>query len=92
MMKTRFRGIFLEALEVHTLFVPKVVTACVILHNICVGVGDVLEEVVEEEEENQPPVELDGGESRSGAAWRAALTNEVSALHEAPLDHEYFCP
>ncbi|KAK7162418.1 hypothetical protein R3I93_006652 [Phoxinus phoxinus] len=29
-MKTRFRSIFLEALEVHTLFVPKVVTACVI--------------------------------------------------------------
>uniref|UniRef100_A0A8C1UT45 DDE Tnp4 domain-containing protein n=1 Tax=Cyprinus carpio TaxID=7962 RepID=A0A8C1UT45_CYPCA len=90
MMKTRFRCIFLEALEVHTLFVPKVVTACVILHNICVGVGDVLEEVVEEED-NQPPGELDGGESQSGAAWRAALTNEVSALHEAPLDHDYFC-
>ncbi|CAM4571765.1 unnamed protein product [Leuciscus chuanchicus] len=90
MMKTRFRCIFLEALEVHTLFVPKVVTACVILHNICVGVGHVLEEVVEEED-NQPPVELDGGESRSGAAWRAALTNEVSALHEALLDHDYFC-
>lgn len=66
------------------------VTACVILHNICVGVGDVLEEVVEEED-NQPPGELDGGESQSGAAWRAALTNEVSALHEAPLDHDYFC-
>ncbi|XP_018934436.2 putative nuclease HARBI1 [Cyprinus carpio] len=87
MMKTRFRCIFLEA---HTLFVPKVVTACVILHNICVGVGDELEEVVEEED-NQPPGELDGGESQSGAAWRAALTNEVSALHEAPLDHDYFC-
>ncbi|KAJ8014716.1 hypothetical protein DPEC_G00018610 [Dallia pectoralis] len=90
MMKTRFRCIFLEALEVQTLFVPKVVTACVILHNICVGVGDVLEKVVEEAN-NQPPVELDGGESRSGAAWRATLTNEVSALHEAPLDHDYFC-
>ncbi|KAJ7983945.1 hypothetical protein DPEC_G00368690 [Dallia pectoralis] len=57
MMKTCFRCIFLEALEVQTLFVPKVVTACVILHNICVGVGDVLEEVVEEGN-NQPPVEL----------------------------------
>lgn len=68
----------------------QVVTACVILHNICFGVRDVLEEVVEEED-NQPPGELDGGESRSGAAWQAALTNEVSALHEAPLDHDYFC-
>lgn len=67
----------------------QVVTACVILHNICVGVWDVLEEVVEED--NQPPGELDCGESRSGAAWRAALTNEVSVLHKAPLDHDYFC-
>ncbi|KAJ8014622.1 hypothetical protein DPEC_G00017550 [Dallia pectoralis] len=90
MMKNRFKCIFLKALEVQTLFVPKVVTACVILHNICVGVGDVLKEVVEEDN-NQPPVDLDGGESRSGAAWRATLTNEVSALHEAPLDHDYFC-
>lgn len=71
------------------LLCAQVVTACVILHNICVGVGDVLEDVVEED--NQPPGELDGGESRSGAAWRAALTNEVSALHEAPLDYDYFC-
>ncbi|KAJ7998346.1 hypothetical protein DPEC_G00221740 [Dallia pectoralis] len=90
MMKNRFKCIFLEALEVHTLFVPKVVTACVILHNISVGVGDVLEEVVEQDN-NQPPVELDGGESWSGAAWRATLTNVVSALHEAPLDRDYFC-
>ena len=67
------------------------VTACCILHNICVGVGDgdELEEAVEDDD-NQPPLERDGGESRSGAAWRAALTNEVSALHEAPLDHDYF--
>lgn len=62
---------------------------CVILHNICVGVGDELEEAVEEDD-NQPPLERDSGESRSGAAWRATLTNDVSALHEAPLDHNYF--
>ncbi|KAJ8012537.1 hypothetical protein DPEC_G00043850 [Dallia pectoralis] len=52
--------------------------------------GGAPSEVVEEDNK-QPPVELDGGESRSGAAWRATLTNEVSALHEAPLDHDYFC-
>lgn len=62
---------------------------CVILHNIFVGVGDELEEPVEEDD-NQLPLERDGRESRSGAAWRPALTNELSALHEAPLDHFYF--
>ncbi|RVE68942.1 hypothetical protein OJAV_G00072980 [Oryzias javanicus] len=35
MMKTRFRGIFLQVLEVHHTFVPHVVTACAVLHNIC---------------------------------------------------------
>ncbi|RVE60142.1 hypothetical protein OJAV_G00178040 [Oryzias javanicus] len=34
-MKTRFRAIFLQVLEVHHTFVPHVVTACAVLHNIC---------------------------------------------------------
>ncbi|KAJ4927645.1 hypothetical protein JOQ06_015452 [Pogonophryne albipinna] len=91
-LKTRFRSIFLEALEVHPKFVPKVVTACVILHNICVGVGDDLPpEDAALEEVNQPPAAHEGGgESERGAAWRAALVNEVSALAVAPLDYDYF--
>ncbi|KAA8579003.1 hypothetical protein FQN60_007154, partial [Etheostoma spectabile] len=52
---------------------------------------DELEEAVEEEDK-QPPIERDGGESRKGAAWRAVLTDQMSALHEAPLDHDYFSP
>ncbi|XP_010764908.1 putative nuclease HARBI1 [Notothenia coriiceps] len=36
MMKTRFRSIFLKALEVHHTFVPQVITACAIMHNICI--------------------------------------------------------
>ncbi|KAK7137437.1 hypothetical protein R3I93_017506 [Phoxinus phoxinus] len=36
MMKTRFRA------EVHHTFVPHVITACAILHNICLGVGDIM--------------------------------------------------
>uniref|UniRef100_A0A3B3CKN0 DDE Tnp4 domain-containing protein n=1 Tax=Oryzias melastigma TaxID=30732 RepID=A0A3B3CKN0_ORYME len=47
MMKTRFRAIFLQALEVHHTFVPHVsehivVTACAILHNICLCAGDTM--------------------------------------------------
>ncbi|XP_033988432.1 putative nuclease HARBI1 [Trematomus bernacchii] len=90
-MKTRFRCIFLETLEVHHKFVPKVVTACVILHNICVGVGDDLPPDAAALEDNQPPAADEGacGESESGAAWRVALANEVSALAGAPQDHDY---
>ena len=63
----------------HTLFCPfsalpcaQVVTACAILHNICVRVGD--DQPPEDaalEEDNQPPTaHQGGGESESGAAWR----------------------
>lgn len=58
------------------------------LHNICVRVKDDLEEAVVEDD--QPPAEHDGGESRSGTAWWTALENEVSSLQEAPLDYDYF--
>ncbi|KAK0151433.1 putative nuclease HARBI1 [Merluccius polli] len=64
MMKTRFRCIFLEALEVHSEFVPKVVTACAVLHNICIGVGD--EVIVEDVAmgDDPPPERECGAESR----------------------------
>ncbi|XP_042577424.1 protein ALP1-like [Cyprinus carpio] len=87
MMKTRFRAIFLQVLEVHHTFVPHVITACAILHNICLGVGDIMapEEMAEEEED-------EGGhalETVSGAPWRDQLSAEVSALEEVPADHDY---
>ena len=82
----------------HTLFCPffalpcaQVVTACVVLHNICIGVGDHLPPDNAALEDNQPPAADEGacGESESGAAWRVALANEVSALAGAPQDHDY---
>ncbi|KAK5610507.1 hypothetical protein CRENBAI_003836 [Crenichthys baileyi] len=117
MMKTRFRAIFLTALEVHHTFVPHVgfdldpfyiyiihnihtythmhpllncfqlITACTILHNICLGAGDVMapeddpEEAVEEDEV--------GTEAVSGALWQDQLSAEVSALEEVPPEHDY---
>ncbi|MEQ2282358.1 hypothetical protein AMECASPLE_039764 [Ameca splendens] len=81
-MKTRFRAIFLQVLEVHHTFVPHVITACAILHNICLGAGDVMapeddpEEAVEEDEGEV------GTEAVSGALWRDQLSAEVSALEE----------
>ncbi|XP_054483422.1 uncharacterized protein LOC129116655, partial [Anoplopoma fimbria] len=40
-LKTRWRSIFLRALEIRPLFAPKVIGACCILHNMCVAAGEV---------------------------------------------------
>ncbi|CAI5638196.1 unnamed protein product [Oreochromis niloticus] len=88
MMKTRFRAIFLQTQEVHHTFVPHVITACAILHNICLGVGDVVAPEDEPEDDVQDEGEA-GLEAGSGALWRDRLSAEVSALEEVPLDHDY---
>ncbi|MED6295602.1 hypothetical protein CHARACLAT_033495 [Characodon lateralis] len=71
MMKTRFRAIFLQALEV-----LEVITACAILHNICLGAGDVMAP----EDDPEDAVEEDEGEV--GTLWQDQLSAEVSALEE----------
>ncbi|XP_070844135.1 putative nuclease HARBI1 [Chaetodon trifascialis] len=58
-LKTRWRSIFLRALEIRPRFAPKMVGACCILHNICMAAGDILEE--EEEEGPAPDDEDDPG-------------------------------
>nr|XP_054594878.1 uncharacterized protein LOC107372343 [Nothobranchius furzeri] len=88
MMKTRFRAIFLQALEVHHTFVPHVVTACAILHNICLSAGDYV--VAEDEPEVGGDDEGEAGlEDVSGARWWDQLCCEVSALEEVPLDQGF---
>ncbi|XP_055084002.1 putative nuclease HARBI1 [Periophthalmus magnuspinnatus] len=89
MMKTRFRAIFFHTLEVQHTFAPHVITACAVLHNICLGAGDIValedepeENVVEDEGENEV-------EAIAGAQWRDQLSAEVSALEEVPMDHDY---
>ncbi|CAI5660730.1 unnamed protein product [Oreochromis niloticus] len=90
MMKTRFRAIFLQALEVHHTFVPHVVTACAILHNICLSAGDIVAPVDEPEDDGAEDGEGEAGlEAVSGALWRDQLSSEVSALEEVPPDHDY---
>nr|XP_054603678.1 uncharacterized protein LOC107377285 [Nothobranchius furzeri]XP_054603679.1 uncharacterized protein LOC107377285 [Nothobranchius furzeri] len=89
MMKTRFRAIFLQALEVHHTFVPHVVTACTILHNICLSAGDFVAAEDEPEEDGGDDEGEAGLEDVSGARWRDQQCCEVSALEEVPLDHDY---
>ncbi|KAL4009709.1 hypothetical protein ACER0C_003561 [Sarotherodon galilaeus] len=88
MMKTRFRAIFLQALEVHHTFVPHVITACAVLHNICIGAGDIVARDEEPEDDAQDEGET-GVEAVSGAHWLDQLSAEVSALEEVPPDHDY---
>ncbi|XP_013866096.1 putative nuclease HARBI1 [Austrofundulus limnaeus] len=94
MMKSRFRAIFLQMLEVHHTFAPHVITACAVLHNICLGAGDIMapEDEDEDEDEGEDEDEDEGEadqEAVSGAVWRDQMAAEVSALEEAPVDHDY---
>ncbi|KAJ8333543.1 hypothetical protein SKAU_G00415510 [Synaphobranchus kaupii] len=87
-MKTRFRAIFLQTLEVDPSFVSHVITACCVLHNICLGVGDVM---VPDEEPVEVMPEEDGNvsDTQSGAAWRENLCAHLSALEQPDHDHDY---
>ncbi|XP_034551967.1 putative nuclease HARBI1 [Notolabrus celidotus] len=88
MMKTRFRSIFLQALEVHHTSVPQVITACTVLHNICLGAGDIMAPE-DELQDDMPEDEGEELEAVSGAPWRDLLSAEVSALEEVNPDHDY---
>ena len=79
-LKTRWRAIFLRSLEIRSLFAPKVVGACCILHNICMAAGDIMEEEEEEEEDDGPgdPVEAEERDL-SGTTSRERLAAQVSA-------------
>ena len=67
----------------------QVITACAVLHNICLGADD----IVPPEDEVQDIMPEDEGEEGleavSGAPWRDRLSAEVSALEEGIPDHDY---
>uniref|UniRef100_I3IZF3 DDE Tnp4 domain-containing protein n=1 Tax=Oreochromis niloticus TaxID=8128 RepID=I3IZF3_ORENI len=66
----------------------QVITACAVLHNICIGAGDIVAPDEEPEDDAQDEGET-GVEAVSGAHWRDQLSAEVSALEEVPPDHDY---
>lgn len=89
MMKTRWHSIFFKALEVDSHFVPDVITCCTVLHNICLGVGD-LEDPGPEAAENYvgPPPQMGPGDL-SGVAVRNTLTRQISAPRTQLHVHNY---
>lgn len=46
LLKTRFRTIFMRSLELKISSCCEVIAACVVLHNICVSMGDILDEQI----------------------------------------------
>uniref|UniRef100_UPI0037E8DBCA uncharacterized protein n=1 Tax=Semicossyphus pulcher TaxID=241346 RepID=UPI0037E8DBCA len=91
MLKTRWRSLFFKALEVDHTFVPSVITACAVLHNICLTAGDILEPVEDVGDIGvDPPRPVRG--VRSGHGQRDRLAGRLSAplVHPVELeDHDY---
>ncbi|XP_030266715.1 putative nuclease HARBI1 [Sparus aurata] len=100
-LKTRWRSIFLRALEIRPVFAPKVVGACCVLQNICVAAHDILEEEQEQDEGEmaEVPDGRDGpgnaeGDERglSGREVRGHLAAQLSAPQDLPAclgEHDY---
>ncbi|XP_068447490.1 putative nuclease HARBI1 [Clinocottus analis] len=78
-LKTRWRSIFLKALEVDVRFVPEVIVCCTVLHNICLTNSDLLEpdadvgRAAEDQPAPEPPGNVSGAEKRQRIAAQASL-------------------
>ncbi|XP_070977855.1 uncharacterized protein [Oncorhynchus clarkii lewisi] len=66
-MKKRWHMIFLQPLELHPSFIPKVLAVCTVLHNICLRSGDLLE-----------PVKIEDGSKVTEALKEWLVSNETS--------------
>lgn len=67
----------------------QVIASCTMLHNICLGVGDIIQPDDSQEEEEDDVEACNQVEAVSGAAWRLRLCNQVSALQDVNQDHDY---
>lgn len=66
------------------------VACCAVLHNICLAVGDELQEDPGAEEEDEEDQGQGAMETTCGTDLRRLLAAQVSALQQAPMDHDYF--
>ena len=85
MLKTRWRSIFLRALEIRPILAPKVVGACCILH-------DIWDPEVEEEEYGGDHDRGEDPKYDADICFRARLAAQVSAPADLPAclnEHDY---
>jgi hypothetical protein len=93
-LKQRWRSIFQTALAVKVENAPKVIAACLALHNFFAKEGDMWDDGILEQDANEYVPQEHIGEEVSGLPWRNRLADQVSAVladPEAVLnDHDYF--
>jgi ribosomal protein S12 len=74
-METRWRSIYTKALEVRLSTGVKVLAACVVMHNICVSVGDVMTIDIQNRHPERRPVQ----DEANGVQFRNVLLNQHTA-------------
>lgn len=77
MLKVRWRSIFQKTVEMKHTKVARLITACAIMHNICVTLGDVLQPPAVNDEEQNDIVDIDNGVEICDAEFRNHLARRL---------------
>ncbi|KAJ8359124.1 hypothetical protein SKAU_G00156490 [Synaphobranchus kaupii] len=88
-MKTRWRSIFLKALEVQIPFAVEVIDCCAVLHNLCMKTNDLLDLAADDDDddddddasESLSDEEQDPGNCTSADGLRAQVAAAASLLY-----------